>query len=140
MEYRPSAWLNALVEAVADCMEAHTPMGAMGWRYQEEDESVELLVYATPVALVGGAHDGAIVVPGFSLDVQALQAVFARVTVLQWQAHGFGPDDEEGPHLSLNWLRVLGTTEIPQIDQRIRHQFHPVMTLLDVLETQQQPF
>ena len=115
MEYRPSAWLNALVEAVADCMEAHTPMGTMGWRYQEEDESVELMVYATPVALVGGAHDGAIVVPGFSLDVQALQAVFQRVTVLQWQAHGFGPDDEEGPHLSLEgtyqghhvWLRVL---------------------------------
>ena len=115
MEYRPSAWLDTLVEEVADCMEAHQPMGAMGWRYQEEDESVELIVYATPVALVGGAHDGAIVVPGFSLDVQALQALFEGVTALQWQAHGFGPDDEEGPHLSLEgtyqghhvWLRVL---------------------------------
>ena len=123
MESRPSAWLNALVEAVADCMEAHTPMGAMGWRFQEEDESVELIVYATPVALVGGAHDGAIVVPGFSLDVQALQAVFERVTVLQWQAHGFGPDDEEGPHLSLEgtyqghsvWLRVLA--EVPNDEE-----------------------
>jgi hypothetical protein len=115
MEYRPSVWLHTLVDAVADCMATHHPMGAMGWRYQEEDESVELIVYATPVALVGGAHDGAIVVPGFSLDVQALQALFEGVTALQWQAHGCGPDDEEGPHLSLEgtyqghhvWLRVL---------------------------------
>jgi hypothetical protein len=40
---------------------------------------------------------------------------------------------------TLSWLRVLGTTETPQIDQRIRHQFHPVVALLDVLETEQQP-
>ena len=38
-----------------------------------------------------------------------------------------------------NWLQVLGTTETPQIDQGVRHQFHPVVALLDVLETQQQP-
>src|SRR6266853_687807 len=28
---------------------------------------------------------------------------------------------------------------IIQIDQGVRHQFHPVVTLLDVLETEQQP-
>ena len=41
--------------------------------------------------------------------------------------------------LPIKWLRVLGTTEMPHIDQRIRHQFHPVVALLDVLETEQQP-
>jgi transposase len=41
--------------------------------------------------------------------------------------------------LVFNWLQVLGTTETPQIDQGVRHQFHPVVALLDVLETQQQP-
>ena len=39
----------------------------------------------------------------------------------------------------LKWLRVLGTTETPHIDQGVRHQFHPVVALLDVLETEQQP-
>src|SRR5262245_50328290 len=39
----------------------------------------------------------------------------------------------------INWLRVLGVTETPQIDQGVRHQFHPVVALLDVLETEQQP-
>ena len=65
MGRRPSAWMTELVEAVAGCMEAHSPMGALGWRYQEEDELAELVVYPTPVALVGGEHDGAIVLPGF---------------------------------------------------------------------------
>src|SRR5262245_61082885 len=38
-----------------------------------------------------------------------------------------------------NWLQVLGTTETPQIDQGVGHQFHPVVALLDVLETEEQP-
>ena len=37
----------------------------------------------------------------------------------------------------LKWLRVLGTTETPQIDQGVRHQLHPIMALLDVLEPEQ---
>jgi hypothetical protein len=66
MRHRPSAWMTELVEAVAGCMEAHSAMGAMGWRYREEDDLVELVVYATPVELVGGEHDGTIVIPGFT--------------------------------------------------------------------------
>ena len=38
---------------------------------------------------------------------------------------------------AINWLRVLGTTETPQIDQRVCHQFHPVVALLDVLKTEE---
>src|SRR6266581_7734017 len=37
-----------------------------------------------------------------------------------------------------NWLQVLGTTETPQIDQGVGHQFHPVVALLDVLKTEEQ--
>jgi hypothetical protein len=115
MSQHPAAWMNELVEVVASCIEAYRPMGAMGWRYHAADELVALVVYPTPVALVGGVHDGAIVIPGFSLDVQALQAVFAGVTALQWHTQGFGPDDEDGPQLSIEgmyqgqsvWLRVL---------------------------------
>jgi hypothetical protein len=115
MGHRPSAWMTALVEGVAGCMEAHGPIGGLEWRYHEDEELLELVVYPTPVKLVGGEHDGTIVLPGFSLDVLALQAVFERVTALHWHAHDWGPDDEDGPHLSLEgiyqgyavWLRVL---------------------------------
>ena len=123
MGHHPSAWMTALVEGVADCLEAHSPLGGLGWRYQEEEELLALLVYPTPVQLVGGEEDGAIVMPGFSLDVLALSAVFERVTALSWQAHAWGPDDADGPHLSLEgtyhghavWLRVLA--EAPADEQ-----------------------
>jgi hypothetical protein len=80
--------MTELVEAVAGCMEAHSAMGAMGWRYHKEDDLAELVVYATP---------------------------FERVTDLHWHAQGFGPDDDDGPHISIEgtyqghyvWLRVL---------------------------------
>ena len=39
-----------------------------------------------------------------------------------------------------SWLRVSGATEMPQIDQRVPHQLHAVMPLLNELEPQQQPF
>ena len=115
MANRPSAWMTELVEAVAGCMEVHSAAGPVGWRYHEEDDLVELVIYATPVELLGGEYDGTIVLPGFSLDVQALESLFERVTALLWRAQGLGPNDVAGPCLSVEgvyrghpvWLRVL---------------------------------
>ena len=39
----------------------------------------------------------------------------------------------------MNWLRVLGLTEAPQIDQRVGQQLHPLVALLNALKTQEQP-
>src|SRR5262245_35807108 len=39
----------------------------------------------------------------------------------------------------LNWLRVLGTAELSQIDQGVRQQFHAKMSLLQVFKPEQQP-
>jgi hypothetical protein len=36
-------------------------------------------------------------------------------------------------------LRVLGTTELPHIDQGVRHQFHAAMSLLNALKTKEEP-
>jgi hypothetical protein len=41
--------------------------------------------------------------------------------------------------LRISWLRVSGTAEMPQIDQRVGHQLHPVVPRLFELEAQQQP-
>ena len=107
--------MAALVDVAAACLEAHSPMGPVGFRYLEEEARGELVVYPTPVELVGGAADGTVVLPGFSLDLQALLVAFERVTGLQWCAHGFGPYDPDGPCISLEgiyqghpvWLRML---------------------------------
>ena len=37
------------------------------------------------------------------------------------------------------WLRVLATTERTQVNQRIRHQLHPVVSLLNTFKAEQQP-
>ena|SRR5947209_14468331 len=39
----------------------------------------------------------------------------------------------------LNWLQVLDTAERTQIYQRVRHQFHAVVSLLDAFKAEQQP-
>ena len=41
--------------------------------------------------------------------------------------------------LPFNWLRVLGTAERSQVDQRIHPQLHPIVPLLDAFKTEQQP-
>jgi hypothetical protein len=41
--------------------------------------------------------------------------------------------------LKANWLQGLGTTETPHIEPGVRHQFHPVVALREVLETEEQP-
>lgn len=101
MTESPPLWITELVEAVAGCMEAHSAAGPVGWRYREAEDLVDLVIYATPVELRGGDYDGAIVLPGFSLDVQALQSLFECVSALYWQAQGLGPHDDEGPCLSV---------------------------------------
>jgi len=37
----------------------------------------------------------------------------------------------------LNWLRVSGTAELTQIDQRVRHQLHAIVPLLDAFKAEQ---
>jgi hypothetical protein len=42
--------------------------------------------------------------------------------------------------LCLNWLRVSGTAELTQIDQRVCQQLHPIVPPLDTFKAEQQSF
>jgi len=86
-------WLDDLVEAIAGCIEADDPMGPLGFRWQEESGFWEIDLYPMPVELVGGAVDGAVVDPGYSLDMTALQAVFEEAKFLSWNTHGYHGSD-----------------------------------------------
>jgi hypothetical protein len=107
-------WVDDLVRTVADAMTAHGVPGPLGLRYREEDGAWEVLVYQLPVELVGGRHDGEVVSPGFSVDLEAVRSAFTRVDAVNWQAHPTGGQDE-GPCVSVEgeyagrevWLRVL---------------------------------
>jgi hypothetical protein len=66
-------------------------MGPMGYRYGEEEGFWEVDVYSTPVELVGGAADGEVVVPGFSLDLEGIRGIFDEITFLGWQSLSLPP-------------------------------------------------
>ena len=108
-------WLNSLVDDVISCIEAHNSMGPLESFYRNEEDFWEIVIYPTPVELKGGIVEGTVVFPGFSLDLQQLISVFDRVDEINWRAHGFGPWDHDGPHISIEgtyqkhnvWLQVL---------------------------------
>jgi hypothetical protein len=101
------AWLDGLVEGVAGCMTANSPIGPLGYRYGEEEGIWEVDVYPTPVELVGGASDGEIVAPGFSLDLETLRELFDRVDNFGWQSAGFPRGD--GPFVEIEGVYRGGT-------------------------------
>ena len=50
-------------------------------------------------------------------------------------SHNFRrPSIVQTSHYCVSWLRVSGTTKMPQIDHGVRHQLHTVMALLFELE------
>ena len=90
-------WLDELGEALVGCVEAEGPLGPLGLRSWEEDGMWEVWVYPKPVELVGGRHDGKIVEPRFSLDLQQLREVFDSIAAFGWQALGL--NWPQGPHI-----------------------------------------
>src|SRR6267378_6018118 len=55
------------------------------------------------------------------------------------RANGGDGHGRAAPGLPNNWLQVLDTAERTQIYQRVRHQFHAVVSLLDAFKAEQQP-
>jgi hypothetical protein len=92
-------WLDHLVETVAENMEAVNAMGPLGFRYGEEAGFWEVMLYPVPVELVGGAVDGEVVAPGFTLDLEGLRSAFEQINGFSWNSIGF--HDGEGPYISI---------------------------------------
>ena len=111
----PHPWMESLIEIVANCMEPHNELGPLAYRWRNEGDSWVIWVYPTLGELVGGAADGTVVSPGFSLDVQELSTAFEELKDVHWKAHSFGPHDQEGQSLCFEgvydaqdvWLLVL---------------------------------
>jgi hypothetical protein len=87
------AWMEELVETVAAVMTAYGPIGPLGLRYGEEAGWWDIFVYPLPLEMIGGAHDGGLAAPNFTLELQGLLSAFARVDGITWSAHGVETDD-----------------------------------------------
>jgi hypothetical protein len=117
-----TAWLDRLLEVVAACIEAESPMGPLGLRYREEGGFWEVWIFPTPVELVGGAHDGAVVVPGITLDLEEFQAAFDKVEAFVWNALGL--NYPEGPHIAIEGV-FLGREVYLQVSARAPEDEEP---------------
>jgi hypothetical protein len=95
-------WLASLVDTVANYMEPHAASGPLAFRWGEEEGFWEMIVYCTPGELVGGAEDGEIIVPGFTLDVRELMSAFEKLRDVRWYSHLLGPQDKVGRHIVLD--------------------------------------
>src|SRR5215510_7504970 len=95
-----------------------------------------------PLALTRGAME--VLTP--VVEITALAMFHSRENLAFGGTVAFEPirDDHAG-HIPqaleqlANWLRVLGTTELPDIDQDVRQQFHAKVSLLQVFKTKPQP-
>ncbi len=81
-------WLGELVAHVAVNMESDGVPGPLGMQYEREDGFWQVTVYPQPVEVVGGADDGAVVNPGFILDLEELRSIFEKVVANGWKALG----------------------------------------------------
>jgi hypothetical protein len=93
-----------------------SPVGCHYYRNQARDQW-EVTLFASSTEVIGGRYDGRITASKFCLDLRELLGLFDDVTGFQWQALPLGPEDELGPHISLEgryegrsvWLRILAT-------------------------------
>jgi hypothetical protein len=95
---------------------------AAGLRYREEGGFWEVWIFPTPVELVGGAHDGAVVVPGITLDLEEFQAAFDKVEAFVWNALGL--NYPEGPHIAIEGV-FLGREVYLQVSARAPEDEEP---------------
>lgn len=91
-------WIDALADSVASHLTTASQLGPLGVRFREEDDgSWEVVIHPTPVELIGGAADGAVFSPAFTVDLEGLRNDFQPVAKAGVSSHGLYED--EGPYL-----------------------------------------
>jgi hypothetical protein len=123
-----SDFLESLFATIAAGLTPESPMGPLGFRWRDEEDFWEIDAYPTLVELIGGAADGAVVTPGFSLDLDHLRRAFEQVEDFGWNAIGW--PDGDGPFIWIEgvyqghdvFLRVLAEApegEEPRVKLRL---------------------
>jgi hypothetical protein len=106
-------WLDSLLDELGACISAESPMEGLSLLHREEEGFWEVDIFPEAIELVGGANDGAVVNPLFSIDLERLRSVFEKVDDFGWNAFGWHDGDGsyiwvEGLHLGRPiFLRVL---------------------------------
>ena len=103
----PPDWLLELVNKVCDCMDPLSLMGQLGYRWLDPDNPVNVTgawvlgVYPCSNELRGGQEDGALVHPGFRLNISSFLSGFSAVENMVWTHPTSYNSNLEGPRFCI---------------------------------------
>lgn len=113
----PAAWLSGLADAIAKTLEplSSEPLPALDCHFTKYEGIWEVTLFTESTEIVGGPEDGSIKHSALGVRVSEILDLFQNVSSCNWQTQAFGPDDDLGPHLSIEglykgrtiWLRIL---------------------------------
>lgn len=111
----PPSWLSDMANEVAGQIYGIDVLAPIGCHYHCADGIWEVTLFVARTEIVGGEQDGEVRCSNFRLDLNEVRQVFESIRSLEWQALPAGPDDELGPHISIEgdyrgqpvWVRIL---------------------------------
>lgn len=112
-------WLRKLIREIGELIRPLGFIGQLGFRYLAPDASGNTTrrwlvgVYLVPTELSGGSKDGAMILPGFGINLLSLVNLFSEITTLEWRVPRGYTDGLAGPEV---WLEgVYHGTESVQL-------------------------
>lgn len=115
----PPEWLLELTNRTTAEIAAFDVLSPLGCHYfrDERKDVWEVTVFASSTEIIGGERDGEHTHSRFALDLRQMSALLDELWSFHWQALPLGPDDDLGPHVSLEgrhaghhvWLRILAS-------------------------------
>ncbi|MCA9052799.1 MAG: hypothetical protein KDA75_03135 [Planctomycetaceae bacterium] len=115
----PPEWLQELVNELTAHIEPADRRAPIGCHVCHADGIWEVTLFVSRTEVFGGEFDGEVVPGRFVMDVAGLFSVIEQLEHAWWQPLPAGPEDDLGPHLSLEgthhgvrlWVRI--TAEQP---------------------------
>ena len=115
----PPEWLQEFVNKLTAHIEPADRRAPIGCHICQADGTWEITLFVSRTEVFGGEFDGEVVPARFVVDLSGLLTVFDQIDQSWWQPLPAGPDDDLGPHLSLEgvhggdrvWVRI--TAEQP---------------------------
>lgn len=106
------ATVQELFDEVRQCVHSSSPMGPLACRWHNDYGFLDVQVFPTPMELVGGPHDGAVVNPDVDFDLLQIQGVFDSLLAVTWNIES---DEREYQYLCIQgqyrgrdvWLTIF---------------------------------
>ncbi len=115
----PPSWITALSNQLVSEMMPVDLLSPVGCHFFHEPltDQWEITLFASATEIVGGEFDGNTQSSKFTVDIIAVSNVLDEVTGVHWQNLSISPEDDLGPHLSIEgryrdfivWIRILAT-------------------------------